>query len=127
MFYRVTDEEVLVSDDARLIASGAIDSSMVAEWLSTMYTLGPDTLDPELKQVLAGECVEIDLSTGRVSRVDGWLFERTFEEHAPSLEVLDESLMSSVSRSLEGWDGKVALPLLGGIRQPDARMRAEEA
>lgn len=115
LFYRVTDHEVLVSDDAGLISSERVDARAVSEYLCAMYTLGADTVDPEVKQVRAGERVGIDLATGEVSRFDEWTFSRTFEDDSPSLEELDDALLASVARSVKGHDGTVAVPLSGGF------------
>lgn len=115
LFYRVGDSKVFVSDDAALIASGMVDEKLVSEYMCAGYTLGADTIDPKVMQVQAGEWVEIDLETGSVSRHDGWTFTRTFENDSPSLEELERALLASVSRSIEGHSGAIAVPLSGGF------------
>lgn len=111
----MTNDEVLVSDDARHIESGRIDEKLVHEYLCCMYTLGSDTLDPEVKQVRAGERVEVNLDTGMVSLHDEWVFTRTFNNDSPSLGDLDAALIASVSRSVEGHGGMIVVPLSGGF------------
>lgn len=124
IYYGVAGCDVYVGDDAQWIRNHGDDErrdwQSEAEFLLTGYVTGPETLYSNVKQVQAGEIVEIDTSKRqpkpsieqyyRYTPLDHWN-----EREENLLKRLDEALTSIFERLIAYADGRpIVVPLSGG-------------
>ncbi|MFD1513744.1 asparagine synthetase B family protein [Halomarina rubra] len=128
----------LVSDSARALrtrlADPAVDTVAEAEYLSTTYVTGGETLYRDIRQLRAGELLAFETSAGGTRPTAPAVTERHWT-YAPSttgaepeatptdrLVALDDALVEAFERCLAVADGRpIAVPLSGGY---DSRLVA---
>jgi len=125
LFYATIGKQAFVSDDANWIRQqvrdDALDEDSVTEFLLAGLVSGHDTLSPSVKQLQAGEAVELVLTSDGIRRSSARFFAYDYNELAVSpaedLRVgADHCLNAAITRLLRLTDGRtVVVPLSGGL------------
>ncbi|HUO41842.1 MAG TPA: asparagine synthase-related protein [Methylomirabilota bacterium] len=124
LFYATMGKEVLISDDAYWIREqvhdDARDVDSVTEFLLAGIVSGHDTLTPSVKQLQAGETVELTLTSEGVRRDSARFFTFGYGNLPESVEGLtaraDRCLESAFTRLRRFADGRtIVVPLSGGL------------
>jgi len=119
----------LLTDDpeAALIAvpSKEVDPLSLTEYLLTSYATGPNTLQPGLYILPAGQMLHYDKSSGQLTRTEYYRYEHVEDAMGTDAELfkqLDLIHQNCVKRLIQSADGRpIAIPLSGGY---DSRMVA---
>ncbi len=124
LFYAQCDGRLCLSDDADWVreqaSDHAIDADARAEFLLTGYVTGADTLFRQVKQIQAGEYLEVVSGVTRPQLRVGQCFEfRHVEPSAPDQVALEEGLdraaVAAVRRMIDIAEGRqIVVPLSGG-------------
>lgn len=122
LFYHATDGRA-ADDPAELCADGALDDITSIEFLFTGFVTGSDTLTPDVRQVRAGEVVELRLDHAdrgldrRAKRYRRFLPTADAADDAAALSAgLMEALEHAFARCIQRLDGRRAvIPLSGGL------------
>ena len=131
LFYAVTQGEFLLSDDAywlrEQLGDTALDDVAVAEFHSPGYVTGPDTLYPSIKQLQAGEGLQVqDGPNGpqvTCVRYYRYLHHDLLHEGIETFTERNAEMLEGVARRfIESVNGRtVVIPLSGGY---DSRLVA---
>ena len=116
LFYSSPDDSVYVSDTPswlrKQIGDDTYDRTAEIEYILTGYTTGTKTLSPNVKQVLAGECVAVGRNhpSKNPARRRWYTFPQESERLSASEEELlahmDEILVRAYERVIEYADGR---------------------
>jgi len=126
LFYSVKDNILYLSDNAYWIKEELnlekLDKCKIAEFKLTGYTCGESTLFSEIKQIQAGEYIEVEKENEKVKlkfcnyykHLHGNYFKENIKENDfyNQLDVISENIFKRLIKSVAGR--KIVVPLSGG-------------
>jgi asparagine synthase (glutamine-hydrolysing) len=123
LFYTISNGVFILSDDAnyllRYIYEPSISFSELANYFGLKYTQGPSTVLKEINQVLAGEEIIFNFSSGEIDHIDKYFF-RCFEQKIKvNLNIENEYIKGAYDVFLKMFNelnGRpIVIPLSGGL------------